>query len=53
MYTDNWWWEKRKKLFIRAIIIPILLASNQTIISFSYKDQVFWPVYVTIDNFDI
>ena len=35
----NWWWEKQKNFFIRAIIIPILITSDKTIINLSHKDQ--------------
>ncbi len=50
MYTGNWWWEKQKKLPIKATIIPILLVSDKTKISLSHRDQVLWLVYVTIGN---
>ena len=43
---------KNKKILIKVTIIPILLANDKTIISLSHKDQVVWPVYVTIGNFD-
>ncbi len=52
MYTGNWWQEKQKELLARAIIIPILLASDKTIMSLSHGDQVLWPVYVTTGNLD-
>lgn len=29
-----------------------MLANNKIILSLSYGDQVFWPVYVTIGNLD-
>ncbi len=35
---DNWWWEKQKELSIEATIIPILLASDKTVMSLSYGD---------------
>ena len=52
MYTGNWWWEKQKILFTEVTIIPILLASDKTVISLSHGDQVFWPVYIIIDYLD-
>ncbi len=52
MYAGNWWWEKQKELLVETTIIPILLASGKTVMSLSYKDQVFWPVYVTIGNLE-
>ncbi len=52
MYTGNWWWKKQKELPAGATIIPILLASDKTVMSLSHGDQVLWPVYVTIGNLD-
>ncbi len=52
MYTGNWWWEKQKELPAWATIIPILPASDKTIMNLSHWDQVLWPVYVTIGNLD-
>ena len=52
IYTGNRWWEKQKKLSVKATIIPILLASDKTVMSLSHGDQVLWPVYVTIGNLD-
>ncbi len=50
MHTGNWWWEKQKELPAGATIIPILPASDKTVMSLSHGDQVLWPVYVTICN---
>lgn len=41
---------KTKNLSVRAIIIPIFLANNQTVISLSQKNQLFWLVYTIISN---
>ncbi len=35
-----------------ATIIPILLLSDKTVMSFSHGDQTLWPVYITIGNLD-
>lgn len=32
--------------------MPILLSSDKTIMSFSYEDQILWPVYISIGNLD-
>ena len=45
--------KKTKKSLAGLIIIPILLTSNNTVISVSYKDLVLWPVYIIIGNLDI
>lgn len=52
MYISNRLWEKQKKLLVKAIIFPILLASNKTIISLSHGNHVLWLVYITIDSLD-
>ncbi len=52
MYTGNWWLEKQKELSTMAKIIPILLGSDNTVMSLSQEDQVFWLVYITIGNLD-
>ena len=52
MHTGNWWWEKQKKLPAGATIIPVLLASDKTVMSLSHGDQILWPVYITIGNLD-
>ncbi len=38
MYMGNWWWEKQKELPAGATIIPILLASDKTVMSLSHGD---------------
>ena len=52
MYTGDWWWDKQKKLSAKAIIIPILFASDKIVMSLSNRDQIFWLVYITISNLD-
>ena len=36
----------------QAIIIPILILNNKTVMSFSYRNKTLWPVYITIGNLD-
>ncbi len=42
----------KKKIPAWATIIPILLASDKTVMTLSHGDHVLWPVYVTIGNLD-
>lgn len=42
--------KKQKKLPFGATIIPILLASDKTIMSLSHGNQIFLPIYVTIST---
>lgn len=39
--------------FFKAIMIPILLISNKIIMSLSYRDQIVWLVYITINNLNL
>lgn len=47
---SNWWLKIQKNLSVGNIIIPIFLANDKTVISLSHRDQILWPIYVTIDN---
>lgn len=42
-----------KKYVAGAIIIPILLTNDKTIMSLSYGNQIFWPIYITQGNLNI
>ncbi len=52
MHTGDWWWKHHIEHLSRATIIPILLLSDKTVMSFSHGDQMLWPVYITIRNLD-
>ena len=52
IYTGDWWRNKQTELSAGAIIILILLASDKSVISLSHRDQILWPIYVTIGNLD-
>ena len=38
--------------FFKAMIIPILLLSDKTVMSLSHENQTLWPVYIIIGNLD-
>ena len=42
----------KKSTIFKATIIPILLLSDKTVMSFSHGDQILRPVYITIGNQD-
>lgn len=52
MYTADWWWDTQKCLPSDATVIPIILASKKTILTYHHGDQQAWPVYGTIGNLD-
>ncbi len=52
MHTGEWWWKQQKEHSPQATIIPILISSDKTVMSLSHKDQILWPVYITIENLD-
>jgi hypothetical protein len=50
MHTADWWWETQDKLPTDATIIPLLLASDKTVLTQHHGDKSAWPVYLTIGN---
>ena len=52
MYTSKSWWKQQKEHPPQVTIIPILISNVKTVISVSHRDQIFWPVLITIRNLD-
>jgi Plavaka transposase len=52
MHTGNWWWRTQGEIPDGGTIIPVLLASDKTMLSLHHGDQSAWPIYVTIGNLD-
>ncbi len=50
MYTGDWWWDTQKKLPPGATLIPIIIASDKTLMSRLRGDRTAWPVYIQIGN---
>ena len=50
MHTGTWWWEKQASLPPGATIVPVILASDKTLMTKLRGDQSVWPVYMTIGN---
>ena len=50
MHTANWWWETQQKLPDRATVVPLLLATDKTVLTQHHGDTAAWPVYLTIGN---
>ncbi|KIJ63899.1 hypothetical protein HYDPIDRAFT_59549, partial [Hydnomerulius pinastri MD-312] len=50
MWTVDWWWETQVKLPEGAMIAPIILASDKTMLSQFRGDKSAWPVYLSIGN---
>ncbi len=50
MYTGEWWWETQDKLPPGATVVPIILATDKTLMTKLRGDQSAWPVYLTIGN---
>ena len=53
MHTADWWWETQEKLNDNATIIPLILASNKTMLTKLSGDRSVWPVYLTIGNLNM
>jgi|HubBroStandDraft_2_1064218.scaffolds.fasta_scaffold09848_2 hypothetical protein len=52
MYTADWWWSMQGKLAADATIIPVLLASDKTMMTQHRGDRAMWPIYLSIGNLD-
>ena len=50
MHTANWWWETQQKLPEGATVVPLLLATDKTVLTQHHGDTASWPVYLTIGN---
>ena len=52
MHTGDWWWRTQCNIPDGGTIIPVLLASDKTMLSLHHGDQSAWPIYITIGNLD-
>ena len=52
MHTADWWWRTQGEIPEGGTIIPILLATDKTMLSLHHGDESAWPIYVTIGNLD-
>ncbi|KAI9750296.1 MAG: hypothetical protein M4579_006529 [Chaenotheca gracillima] len=52
MHTGDWWWRTQKALPKGATVIPLLLATDKTMLTQHHGDQSVWPVYLSIGNLD-
>ncbi len=54
MYIADWWWTIQQSLIDfgihNATIIPVLLATDKTVLNKHLGDMAQWPVYLTIGN---
>ncbi|KIM62574.1 hypothetical protein SCLCIDRAFT_24878 [Scleroderma citrinum Foug A] len=50
MWTGDWWWETQGKLAEGAVVAPVILLSDKTLLSVFRRDKKAWPVYLTIGN---
>ena len=51
-HTADWWWETQLKLPEDATIVPLLLATDKTMLTMHHGDESCWPIYLTIGNLD-
>jgi hypothetical protein len=50
MHTADWWWDTQDTLPDDATIVPLLLASDKTVLTQHRGDKSAWPIYLTIGN---
>jgi hypothetical protein len=52
MNTGDWWWETQDNLPHGATIIPLVVSSDETMLTDHSGDQKAWPMYLSIGNID-
>lgn len=52
MHTGEWWWETQLQIPADGTVVPIILASDETVMTQHHGDLSLWPVYITIGNLD-
>jgi hypothetical protein len=52
MNTAEWWWETQFALPATSTIVPLLLATDKTLLTQHHGDTTAWPVYLTVGNLD-
>jgi Plavaka transposase len=50
MHTADWWWRLQDELPEHATVVPLIIASDKTILTQHHGDKAAWPVYLTIGN---
>ncbi|KAK2629474.1 hypothetical protein QTJ16_000294 [Diplocarpon rosae] len=48
--TGNWWWEMQNGLPPGGTLVPVIIATDKTIMTKLGGDRVVWPVYLQIGN---
>jgi hypothetical protein len=52
MNTGDWWWETQDNLPRGATIVPLIVSSDETMLTDHSGDQKAWPMYLSIGNID-
>lgn len=50
MYTGDWWWNTQSRLPPGATVVPVIIASDKTLMTKLRGDRTAWPVYIQIGN---
>ncbi|KAF8531428.1 hypothetical protein BDD12DRAFT_712909, partial [Trichophaea hybrida] len=50
MNSADWWWETHDRMPIGDTVIPVICASDETLLMNHSGDKTAWPVYLTIGN---
>ena len=53
MHTGEWWWETQLQIPVGGTVVPIIISSDETVMTQHHGDLSLWPVYVTIGNLDV
>jgi hypothetical protein len=52
MNTGDWWWETQDKLPHGATVVPVIVSSDETMLTDHSGDQKAWPMYLSIGNIE-
>jgi hypothetical protein len=50
MHTGTWWWDTQRKLPPGATIVPVITATDTTLMTQQAGDRTAWPLYIESGN---
>lgn len=53
MHTGDWWWLQQEELPEGATVVPLLLATDKTMLTDHHCNLSIWLVYLTIGNLNL
>jgi hypothetical protein len=50
MHTGTWWWNTQSRLPPGATVVPIIIATDKTLMTQHAGDRTAWPLYIQVGN---